>query len=216
MSDVPLSPVGREEIHRLEAALLIASLFSKEAIEELKNPEGRLTWVDSLAVAAAALARERAKMPVSQIAEELGRTEATIRSHLSGRTKAGKLARERAKMPVSQIAEELGRTEATIRSHLSGRTKAGKLVRETYERFVREDVKIEVPEIFRSVQQTLAEDQRVKELEELRGRIKELEEKVGVLSSEVEHLRSVRARVVELVGQLESYIQRIKEVLGEQ
>jgi probable regulatory domain-containing protein len=180
MSEVPLSPVGREEIHRLEAALLIASLFSKEAIEELRNPEGRLTWVDSLAVAAAALARERAKMPVSQ------------------------------------IAEELGRTEATIRSHLSGRTKAGKLVRETYERFLREGVKIEVPEIFRSVQQTLAEDQRVKELEELRARVKELEEKVGALSSEVEHLRSVRARVVELVGQLESHVQRIKEVLGEQ
>jgi probable regulatory domain-containing protein len=180
MSEVPLSPVGREEIHRLEAALLIASLFSKEAIEELRNPEGRLTWVDSLAVAAAALARERAKMPVSQ------------------------------------IAEELGRTEATIRSHLSGRTKAGKLVRETYERFVREGVKIEVPEIFRSVQQTLAEDQRVKELEELRARVKELEEKVDVLSSDVEKLRSVRVRVVELVGQLESHVQRIKEVLEEQ
>jgi predicted transcriptional regulator len=43
MSEVPLSPVGREEIHRLEAALLIASLFGKEAIEELRNPEGRLT-----------------------------------------------------------------------------------------------------------------------------------------------------------------------------
>jgi archaellum component FlaC len=55
----------------------------------------------------------------------------------------------------------------------------------------------------------------VKELEELRGKIKELEEKVGVLSSEVEHLRSVRARVVELVGQLESHVQRIKEALGE-
>ena len=97
-------------------------------------------------------------------------------------------------MPVSQIAEGLGRTEATVRSHLSGRTKAGKLVRETYERFVGEGVKIEVPEIFRSIQQTLAEDQRVQELEELRRRVKGLEEKVGALSSEVERLRSVRAR----------------------
>jgi probable regulatory domain-containing protein len=94
MSEVPLSPVGREEIHRLEAALLIASLFSKEAIGELRNPEGRLTWVDSLAVAAAALARERAKMPVSQIAEELGKTEATTRSHLSGRTKLARSTTE--------------------------------------------------------------------------------------------------------------------------
>jgi predicted transcriptional regulator len=98
------------------------------------------------------------------------------------------------RMPVSQIAEGLGRTEATVRSHLSGRTKAGKLVRETYERFVGEGVKIEVPEIFRSIQQTLAEDQRVQELEELRRRVKGLEEKVGALSSEVERFRSVRAR----------------------
>ncbi len=178
MSEVPLTPVGREEIHRLEAALLIASLFSKEAIEELRNPEGRLTWVDSLAVAAAALARERAKMPVSQ------------------------------------IAEELGRTEATIRSHLSGRTKAGKLVRETYERFVREGVRIEVPEVFRSVQQMLVEDQRAQELEELRRRVKELEERVGALSAEVERLKSVRARALELLGDLESHVRSIREVLG--
>jgi predicted transcriptional regulator len=119
---------------------------------------------------------------------------------------AAALTRERAKMPVFQIARELRRTEATIRSHLFGRTKAGELVRETYERFVKEGVKIEVPEIFKSEQQTLAEDQRVEELEELRARVKELEEKVGAPSSEVEHLRSVRARVVELVGQLESHV----------
>ncbi len=180
MSEVPLSPVGREEIHKLEAALLIASMFSKEAIEELRNPEGRLTWVDSLAVAAAALARERAKMSVSQ------------------------------------IAEELGRTEATIRSHLSGRTKAGKLVRETYERFVKEGVKIEIPEIFKSLQQTLTENQQAQELEELRRKTRELEEKVNALNSEVERLRSVRAKVAELLVGLESQVQRLKEALGEQ
>ncbi len=180
MSEVPLSPVGREEIHKLEAALLIASMFSKEAIEELRNPEGRLTWVDSLAVAAAALARERAKMSVSQ------------------------------------IAEELGRTEATIRSHLSGKTKAGKLVRETYERFVKEGVKIEIPEIFKSLQQTLTENQQAQELEELRRKTRELEEKVNALNSEVERLRSVRAKVAELLVGLESQVQRLKEALGEQ
>ncbi len=178
MSEVPLSPIGREEIHKLEAALLIASLFSKEAMEELRNPEGRLTWVDSLAVAAAALARERGKMPVSQ------------------------------------IAEELGRTEATIRSHLSGRTKAGKLVRETYERFVREGVRIEVPEVFRSVQQTLVDDQRARELEELRRRAQELEEKVSALSSEVERLRAVRTSVAGLLDELEAHVRRIREALG--
>ena len=90
-SEVSLSPVGRREIHQLEYALLIGALFRPEIAEALRNPTERLTWLDALAVAAAALARQKAKMPVSQIAEELGRTEATIRNHLSGKTEAGRL-----------------------------------------------------------------------------------------------------------------------------
>jgi hypothetical protein len=38
-----------------------------------------------------------------------------------------------------------------------------------------------------------------------------LEEEVGVLSSEFERLRSVRARVVELLGEMESHVQRIRK-----
>ncbi len=94
MSEIPLSPIGREEIHKLESALLVGSIFRREVLEALRNPEERTTWVDSLAVAAAALAREKAKMSVTQIAEELGRTEATIRNHLQGKTKAGQIVRE--------------------------------------------------------------------------------------------------------------------------
>jgi len=94
LSEVPLSPVGREQIHKLESVLLVNSILRPEVLEELKNPEERITWVDSLAVAAAALAREKAKMLVSQIAEELGRTEATIRNHLQGKTRAGQIVRE--------------------------------------------------------------------------------------------------------------------------
>ena len=93
MNDVKitLNPIGREEIHRLEVALLLETLLRTEVIQLLKDPSGRLTWVDSLAVAAGAIARERAKMTVSQIAEELGRTEATIRNHLAGKTKPANL-----------------------------------------------------------------------------------------------------------------------------
>jgi probable regulatory domain-containing protein len=94
MSEVPLSPVGREEIHKLEAILLVNSILRPEVLEELRGSEERVTWVDSLAVAAAALAREKAKMNVSRIAEELGRTEATIRNHLQGKTRAGQIVRE--------------------------------------------------------------------------------------------------------------------------
>jgi len=94
MSEISLSPIGKEQIHKLETILLVNSILRPEVLEELENPEGRITWVDSLAVAAAALARERAKMTVSQIAEELGRTEATIRNHLQGKTRAGQIVRE--------------------------------------------------------------------------------------------------------------------------
>ncbi|GBC74847.1 hypothetical protein HRbin06_00154 [archaeon HR06] len=92
--EIPLSPIGREQIHKLETALLVGSLFREEVMNLLKSPKERLTWVDSLAVAAAALAREKAKMSIPKIAEELGRTEATIRNHLSGKTEAGRIVLE--------------------------------------------------------------------------------------------------------------------------
>ena len=89
---INFNPLGRDEIRTLETAILIGSLFRPEVMEEIRNSSERLTWVDSLAVAAGALARSKAGMSVSEIAEELGRTESTIRDHLKGETKAGKIA----------------------------------------------------------------------------------------------------------------------------
>lgn len=91
MSEIPLKPIGREDIRRLESALLVMSLLDREALEAMRDPSARVTWVDSLYVAAAAFARERAGVPASRIAEELGVTEATVRRHLKGETKAGQL-----------------------------------------------------------------------------------------------------------------------------
>lgn len=91
MSEIPLKPVGKEDIRKLESALLVMALFSPETLEALRNPHERLTWVDSLYTAAAAFARDKAGMPISQIADEIGVTEATIRKHLRGETKAGQL-----------------------------------------------------------------------------------------------------------------------------
>ncbi|MGC8568380.1 MAG: regulator [Nitrososphaeria archaeon] len=88
---VPLKPVGKEEIRKLETALLTMSLFSQETLQAIGNPHERLTWVDSLYVAAAAFARDKAGMTASQIAEEVGVTEATIRKHLKAETKAGQI-----------------------------------------------------------------------------------------------------------------------------
>jgi len=94
LSNVPIKPMGKREIQQLEIALVIATLYSPEVLELIRDPIERATWVDSLAVAAAALAREKAGLTVSQIAEEIGRSETSIRAHLSGKTKAGKLIRD--------------------------------------------------------------------------------------------------------------------------
>lgn len=94
MSEVPLKPLGKEEVRKLELSLLLGTLLRPEVIEKIRKAEDRLTWLDSLIVAAGALAREKAGYSIVRISEELGRTEATIRNHLSGRTEAGRLIRE--------------------------------------------------------------------------------------------------------------------------
>ncbi|WP_126993987.1 transcriptional regulator [Thermosipho globiformans] len=95
---IPLNPVGKQEIHKLESILLYATLFRKDVLDLIKDPSERLTWVDSLAVASSAIAREKAGMKIPEIAEELGRTEQTIRKHLKGESKAGQIVRETYKM----------------------------------------------------------------------------------------------------------------------
>ncbi|MEB3765681.1 MAG: transcriptional regulator [Desulfurococcales archaeon] len=93
-SKVPIKPMGAKEVRELEIALIIGTLFRQDVLKEVLDPKEFTTWVDSLAVAAGALARDKAGYPISKIAEELGRTEATIRNHLQGKTKAGKLVLE--------------------------------------------------------------------------------------------------------------------------
>ena len=94
LEKVPVKPTGAKEVRELEIALIIGTLFRPDVAQEIFDPKEFTTWVDSLAVAAGALAREKAGYPISKIAEELGRTETTIRNHLQGKTKAGKLVRE--------------------------------------------------------------------------------------------------------------------------
>ncbi len=94
LTNVPLRPLSRKEVQQLEMALIVGTLYRPEVLELIRDPLEKSTWVDSLAVAAAALAREKAGYTVNQIAEELGRSSTTIRAHLQGKTKAGKLVRE--------------------------------------------------------------------------------------------------------------------------
>jgi len=88
---VPLNPLGKNDIKKLETFLIIGTLYRPEILQLIKDPNERSTWIDSLTIAAAAYARYKAGMPISLIADELGRSEETIRNHISGKTKAGSL-----------------------------------------------------------------------------------------------------------------------------
>ncbi|AIU69407.1 hypothetical protein TEU_03075 [Thermococcus eurythermalis] len=165
--EVPLNPIGREEIHRLESILLFATLFRPEVIELIKDPAERLTWVDSLAVAAGAIAREKAGMTTSEIAEELGRTEATIRKHLKGETKAGQLVRETYELIKQGKLDELVKNVEVL-------AKGGQLVAmEEYEKLKKEKEELEA---------------RVEELEE---KVKSLEEENRALKAKLENVRKI-------------------------
>ncbi len=89
-----LIPTSKSEIDQLEHILILGTLFRPEIVELIKDPIEKVTWVDSLAIAAGALARAKAGYTIKEIADELGRTEQTIRKHLKGETKAGKLVHE--------------------------------------------------------------------------------------------------------------------------
>ncbi len=102
---IPLNPTGRQDIHKLETILLTATLLRPEVLDMIRSSSERLTWVDSLAVAAGALAREKAGMTLSQIADELGRTEQTIKKHLKEESKAGQLVKETYEMIKTLIKE---------------------------------------------------------------------------------------------------------------
>lgn len=144
MEEIPLKPLSRSDIHKLETALMISTLLRKDVINKIRESSERITWIDSLAVAAAALAR----------------------------SKAG--------MTAAAIADDIGRTEATIRRHLSGKSEAGKLVLGTYNKFIKEGVKIELPEFLSDKCKHLEEQLKAeKELrEQLENKLKDVKRKL--------------------------------------
>ncbi|NJE46026.1 hypothetical protein E3E35_01100 [Thermococcus sp. GR7] len=201
--EVPLNPLGREEIHRLESVLLFATLFRPEVIELIKDPAERLTWVDSLAVAAGAIAREKAGMTVREIADELGRTEATVRKHLKGETKAGQLVRETYELIKQGKLDELVKNVEVL-------AKGGQLIAlEEYERLRKEKEKLEakVGELERALRDALAEK------DELEKKVREFEGLADELRSENEELKNKLEKVREITTTLEKKIEEIKSLL---
>ncbi len=194
LSHVPLRPTSKREIQQLEMALIIGTLYRPEVIELIRDPMERATWVDSLAVAAAALARYKAGYSIREIAEELGRSETMIRAHLHGKTKAGKL--------VLETYEKLARGELKLVVPFKG----VHLTVEEYEEL--KGAKERVEELERRVKEL---EERIKALEEENRRLKKQLE--GCLPPEKveERVREVQ----EMLRELEEENERLRKELEE-
>jgi len=45
---IPLNPLGKNDIKKLETFLIIGTLYRPEILELIKDPNERSTWIDSL------------------------------------------------------------------------------------------------------------------------------------------------------------------------
>lgn len=183
LSNIPLMPTSKKDIQKLETALIIATLYSPEVIELIKDPVERATWVDSLAVAAAALARQKAGYPVSQIAEEVGRSETMIRAHLSGKTKAGRL--------VLRTYEKMLRGELKVKLPFR-------------EIGVPVATKPEVEEEVRRLEEL--KKKLEEENNELKKKVEELEEKLHSLEQELSRTRSELEKKTKIIEEIKRII----------
>ena len=172
LSHVPLRPTSKKEIMELETALIIGTIYRPDVIQLILDPVERATWVDSLAVAAAALARYKAGYTIPQIAEELGRSENTIRNHLKGKTKAGKL--------VLETYEMLAKGELKLVIPIKGVVVPEERIKELENRI--RELEKENAELKEKLSQASSKE----EVENLRKRVeelqKELEEKERLLA----------------------------------
>lgn len=191
LSNIPLRPVSKKEIQQLEMALIIGTLYRPEILELIRDPLEKATWVDSLAVAAAALAREKAGYTVSQMAEELGRSETTIRAHLSGKTKAGKLVRE--------TYELLARGKLRIVAPFGG----VQITREEYEKLKQLEEKVKMLE---------EENKRLKQQLEACVKPEELESRLMELKSTIDELEKENEELRKHIRELEEKTKIVEEI----
>ena len=189
-SRVPVRPTSKKEVKLLETALIVGTLYRPEILELIRDPFERATWLDSLAIAAAALAREKAGYSISEIAEELGRAEATIRAHLQGKTKAGRIVRE--------TYEKLVRGELEVKlPFLSAQQSC-------------EELRNEVEVLRRENEKLREQVEKCKNIEEVKSQLKQLEEKIRDVERENEELKR---RVSEL-EKYEKLVTQLKNLLG--
>lgn len=199
LTNVPLKPIGKKEISQLEIALIIGTLYRPEVLELIRDPVERSTWIDSLAVAAAALARYKAGLTISEIAEELGRSETTIRSHLNQKTKAGKLIAE----TYDKIKKgELKLVVPFIKAPVAG---------------TEEELKALNAEIAKLREQIRALEQQVNELNQentkLRTLLSEKDNELESIRRERENLIKEREELVKKKDMILEEIKKIKQTL---
>lgn len=201
LSNVPLKPIGKKEISQLEMALIVGTLYRPEVLELIRDPIERATWIDSLAVAAAAFARYKAGIPVSQIAEELGRSETTIRSHLNQKTKAGKL--------IAETYEKIRKSELKLALPF---IKAPMASAEEEIRVLRSEL-----EELRKRNKSLEEEIQVlkQEVENLRQQLSSKELEVEKLRKELESVNEEREEVSRKYTGLLEEIAKVKQLIQE-
>lgn len=195
-SKISLKPLGKSEITQLEIALIVGTLYRPEILELIRDPVERSTWMDSLAVAAAAFARHKAGIPVSQIAEELGRSEASIRNHLSEKTKAGKL--------IAETYEKIRRGELKlvvpfIKAPIAGEDEEKKILQSVLEKLRAENnsLKRELEETKALLQKKLGELEELrKQLGELKGLNEELSTKLNKAYSALKQIKEIVSNIV--------------------
>lgn len=192
-SKIPLKPVGKSEITQLEMALIVGTLYRPEILELIRDPVERSTWMDSLAVAAAAFARHKAGIPVSKIAEELGRSEASIRNHLSEKTKAGKL--------IAETYEKLRKNELRlgipfIKAPVQKEDEERKILQSEIERL-------------RSENNTLR-----RELEETRTLLEKKLGELEALKKQVNELKGLNEELSTKLNKAYSALKQIKEIVS--
>ena len=185
-SNVPLRPTSKREIRLLETALMVGTLYRPNIMELIRDPLEKATWLDSLAVAAAALAREKAGYTVSQIAEELGRSETTIRAHLSGKTKAGKIVRE----TYEKLAR--GQLELSIPFIAGGQQELSEEL---------EKLRLENEKLRKELEQCSEIETIRKQLEKIRGEIEKLEAEKKELETQLEECME-KAKLIEEIRSL--------------
>lgn len=190
LTNTPLKPIGKKEINQLEMALIVGTLYRPEILELIKDPIERATWMDSLAVAAAAFARYKANIPISEIAEDLGRSETTIRSHLNQKTKAGKL--------IAETYEKIKRGELKLIAPFARATAMG----------------IEEVQTLRSEVESLREQNRLLEsqVNTLKQEIEDLKKQLTLKELEITNLK---AELEKSIREKEDLMKKIRELVEE-